>query len=154
MTNENMRREARYDVRMPVVVHRGRVVNCLETFDVSFKGLFVCTSDPPPLRSLVRLTVTLGERSFEVHAMAVHVVRAADGARPAGVGLQFWGLSGPDRAAWDDFVRGLMPARAPAPRAPGFPLTPMTPVTPMTPSGVRVVATPVTTPATPHLRRR
>src|SRR3954465_14067891 len=100
MSTENLRREARVDVRVPVVVFRGKKAVSLETSDVSFKGLFVRTTDPPPLRSLVRLKVALFHREFEAHAMAVHVV--SDGEAP-GVGLQFWGLSGPDRTAWDDF---------------------------------------------------
>ena len=101
MTTENLRREARVDVRVPVIVYRGKAPVSLETGDVSFKGLFVRTTDPPPLRSLVRLKVALFDREFEAHAMAVHVVPAAEAGEnhEAGVGLQFWGLSGPDRTA-------------------------------------------------------
>jgi hypothetical protein len=76
-----------------------------ETRDVSYRGLFLETQSPPALRSLVRLKVTLPSHTFECHAMAVHV---GEGADEQGVGLQFWGLSGPDRKAWDDFVRKLM----------------------------------------------
>jgi hypothetical protein len=144
-TNENLRREARVDVRVPVTVYRGKKPLELETSDVSFKGLFVCTNDPPPLRSLVKLRVALVGREFGAHAMAVHVVLPAppDGATPEGhrpgVGLQFWGLSGPDRTAWDDFVRGLVHARrGPVPRP-----TEAHPALsePSTPSGVRIVVT-------------
>lgn len=141
MTTENLRREARVDVRVPVMVYRGKKVVSLETSDVSFKGLFVRTSDPPALRSLVRLKVALFDREFEAHAMAVHVVNdPTDGEeRVPGVGLQFWGLSGPDRTAWDDFVRGLVQAR----RAAAKPKTDAHPALsePSTPSGVRIVAT-------------
>lgn|GEM_PF-1256264 len=145
-TNENLRREARVDVRVPVTVYRGKKPLELETSDVSFKGLFVCTNDPPPLRSLVKLRVALVGREFEAHAMAVHVVLPAhpDGvtaseAHQPGVGLQFWGLSGPDRTAWDDFVRGLVHAR----RGPVARPTDTHPALsePTTPSGVRIVVT-------------
>jgi hypothetical protein len=116
MTTENLRREARVDVCVPVVIYRGKNPVAVETSDVSFKGLFVRTNDPPPLRSLVRLKVALADREFEAHAMAVHVVTASAStdeadARVPGVGLQFWGLAGSDRTAWDDFVRGLVHAR-------------------------------------------
>jgi len=116
MSTENMRREARVDACVPVVLHRGRQASELVTSDVSFKGLFICTTSPPELRSLVRLTVSLGAHEFVAHAMAVHVVEPGDVAgRAAGVGLQFWGLSGKDRTAWDDFVQRLVQARrAPA----------------------------------------
>ena len=80
MSTENLRREARVDVRVPVVVYRGKSPVSLETSDVSFKGLFVRTTDPPPLRSLVRLKVALFDREFEAHAMAVHVVAGQRGA--------------------------------------------------------------------------
>jgi len=154
MSTENLRREARVDVCVPVVVYRGKNAVALETSDVSFKGLFVRTTDPPPLRSLVRLKVALGDREFEAHAMAVHVVSpssptdrandAADGEhREPGVGLQFWGLSGPNRTAWDDFVRGLVHARRAVAKKSSQETQSAHPALsePATPSGVRIVVT-------------
>ena len=152
MSTENLRREARVDVRVPVVVYRGKSPVALETSDVSFKGLFVRTTDPPALRSLVRLKVALFDREFEAHAMAVHVVpvepaangdRAESGPHEPGVGLQFWGLSGPDRTAWDDFVRGLVHARRAVAKKSSESAHPAL-SEPSTPSGVRIVVT------TPH----
>lgn len=106
----NLRRDARIDVRVPVVLIRGRATVEHQTLDVSFRGIFLECKDPPALRSLARLKVTIPSRTLEVHAMAVHVVPAADG-HPGGVGLQFWGLSGSDRQAWEDFVRALVTMR-------------------------------------------
>lgn len=149
MSTENLRREARVDVRVPVIVYRGRSPVALETRDVSFKGLFVRTTDPPPLRSLVRLKVALFDREFEAHAMAVHVVAAGGGRKEKGVegdhpepgvGLQFWGLSGPDRTAWDDFVRGLVHARRAVAKKSSESVHPAL-SEPATPSGVRIVVT-------------
>lgn len=144
MTTENLRREARVDVRVPVVVYRGKSPVALETSDVSFKGLFVRTTDPPPLRSLVRLKVALFDREFEAHAMAVHVVAVNeerdDGEHyEPGVGLQFWGLSGPDRTAWDDFVRGLVQQRRAAAKKSSESTTHPALSEPPTPSGVHIV---------------
>ena len=146
MTTENLRREARVDVRVPVVVYRGKSPVRLETSDVSFKGLFVRTTDPPALRSLVRLKVALFDREFEAHAMAVHVVAAIQDAASVehhepGVGLQFWGLSGPDRTAWDDFVRGLVHARRGVAKKSCESAHPAT-SEPATPSGVHIVVNP------------
>jgi hypothetical protein len=159
VTTENQRREARVDVRVPVVIFRGKSRVAVETSDVSFKGLFVCTSEPPSLRSLVRLQVALEARSFEAHAMVVHVIAAdpSDPARVPGVGLQFWGLSGLDRTAWDDFVSNLVHtrratakasataamAKIPTPRS----FEPHHPALsePATPSGVHIVVTPTRT---------
>ncbi|MDB5212098.1 MAG: hypothetical protein JWO86_25 [Myxococcaceae bacterium] len=147
MSTENLRREARVDVRVPVVVYRGKSLVALETSDVSFKGLFVRTTDPPALRSLVRLKVALFDREFEAHAMAVHVVapgHAADAGEhhEPGVGLQFWGLSGPDRTAWDDFVRGLVHARRGAAKKSASESAHPAMSEPSTPSGVRIVVKP------------
>lgn len=103
---ENMRRETRVDAKVPVVIHRGRTTVSVETSDISFRGLFVCTSTPPPLRSLVRLRISLPSHVFDAHAMVVHVVER--GEREAGIGMQFWGLAGPDRNAWDDYVRSVV----------------------------------------------
>jgi hypothetical protein len=141
-SSENLRREARVEVRVPVTVYRGKKPLDLETSDVSFKGLFVCTNEPPPLRSLVKLRVALVGREFEAHAMAVHVVLptgSSDEAHRPGVGLQFWGLSGQDRKAWDDFVRTLVHVR----RGPVPPPTDSHPALsePATPSGVHIVVT-------------
>jgi len=113
MVSENLRREARVDARIPVLVVRGRRTTALETSDVSFKGLFLRTDEPPPLRSLMRLRVALPLREIEAHAMVVHVSMsddAMDDERNVGVGVQFWGLAGPDRIAWDEFVRDLIQA--------------------------------------------
>jgi len=92
----------------------------LETSDVSFKGLFLRTDDPPPIRSLMRLRVALPEREIEAHAMAVHLSATNDdGEGPSGgVGVQFWGLAGPDRTAWDDFVRELIQRKRAAMKKP------------------------------------
>jgi len=147
MTTENLRREARVDVRVPVVVYRNKAPVSLETSDVSFKGLFVRTTDPPALRSLVKLRVALFDREFEAHAMAVHVVKAGDAAEGAearvpGVGLQFWGLAGPDRTAWDDFVRGLVQARRASAKSAAAAAAHPALSEPSTPSGVRIVVNP------------
>jgi hypothetical protein len=111
-TNQpNLRRDARVDAKVPVVLRRGggRVFD-LWTSDVSFRGLFLKTSELPPLRSLVQLKVVLPHHTFDTHAMCVHLV---DG---VGVGLQFWGLSGADRNAWDAFVRREIERRTPPKR--------------------------------------
>jgi hypothetical protein len=112
MTSENLRREVRIETRIPIIVVRGRRSIALETADVSYKGLFLCTDEPVSVRSLLRLKVSLPARDIEAHAMVVHVTPAAEGGpRGAGAGLQFWGLAGPDRIVWDEFVRERIQAR-------------------------------------------
>lgn len=143
MTTENLRREARVDVRVPVIVYRGKQPVALETSDVSFKGMFIRTTEPPALRALVRLKVALFDRELEAHAMAVHVIQPGQGAEAhdPGVGLQFWGLAGPNRTAWDDFVRGLVQTRRAAAKKAATGEHPAL-SEPSTPSGVHVVVAP------------
>lgn len=128
MKGENLRKDQRIAAQIAVVFKRGRSTWSQATSDVSFRGLFVVTTSPPPLRSLVQMRVTLPSHTFETHAMVVHVKASEDGGA-AGVGLQFWGFSGPDRLQWDAFVRRLLvekslekpPARTRIPSAQGLP---------------------------------
>ncbi|HVJ89048.1 MAG TPA: PilZ domain-containing protein [Labilithrix sp.] len=115
----DLRREARVDARIKVVLVRGKSRTSLETSDVSFKGLCFRTAEAPPLRSLLRLRVALPAREIEAHAMVVHISNPSeDDASPPAVGVQFWGLAGPDRTTWDAFVGELVQkARASAKRA-------------------------------------
>jgi hypothetical protein len=132
MTTENLRREARVEAKVVVEIQRKRSTTMVETADVSFKGLFVRTTDPLPLRSLVRLRIGLPSKTLEAHAMVVHVVEADE----AGAGLQFWGLSGHDRATWDEFVRGLVSAKRKLVKPPPADLEQPTP------TGVRITRPP------------
>lgn len=151
MTTENQRRDARIDACIPVAIIRGKTSLPHETFDVSFRGLFVKTLDPPALRALVRLRVTLPGRTIDAHAMAVHVVTDAIHHEP-GVGLQFWGLSGDDRRAWESFIHDLLAARRQAAKQAAVPSGTHPANTEMnTPSGIRTV---YATDASPLTRSR
>lgn len=146
MSTQNLRRDARMDVRVPVVLIRGKKQIALETSDVSFRGIFVVTTESSQVRALVRLRVELPDHRFEVHAMVVHVVNNVEAGRH-GVGLQFWGLSGHDRNAWESFIRDqINQRREAAKRAAAAPVSSRTPhpaaSEPMTPSGVRRVSEP------------
>lgn len=176
MMSENRRWEARVDAKIRVAVVRGRRTVPLETSDVSFKGCFLRTNEPPPVRSLLRLRVSLPQREIEAHAMAVHVsapkdssvddiapptsgvtdnAKDADAKERAGVGVQFWGLAGPDRVAWDDFVRelilleraeakrkALIASIPPPPPPPPPPPGQSTEIAALKPSGVRLASSP------------
>lgn len=82
--------------------HRAR----LQTADVSYRGLFLCTDTPPALRQLVRLEIQLSEReTLSLHAMAVHVVPPADPkGRPSGVGVQFYAVDRASASRWGRYI--------------------------------------------------
>jgi len=100
------RRDVRYRVQMPCVMLRGPKKNELTTEDVSFRGLFLRTDEPPALRQLVRVKLSLPPTNdeFTGYGMEVHVVPPG-GPRVAGVGVQFYGVSGAEKNRWDAFIK-------------------------------------------------
>jgi Tfp pilus assembly protein PilZ len=101
------RRDRRYRFELPVVLIRGGREVPLLTADVSFRGLFLRTDDPPPLRQLLQVRARLPPENDEirVHAMAVFVARPGTPGRAPGVGLQLYALGDGDRQRWERFVQ-------------------------------------------------
>jgi Tfp pilus assembly protein PilZ len=100
------RRDKRYRYQMPAILVRGTREVALLTGDVGYRGLFLRTDDPPPLRQLLQVKLKLppGNGELTVHAMAVFVVPAGEAGRAPGVGLQLYAVSGETRQQWDRFV--------------------------------------------------
>jgi Tfp pilus assembly protein PilZ len=100
------RRDKRYRYQMPAVLVRGTREATLLTGDVGYRGLFLRTNDPPPLRQLLQVKLKLPptEDGLTVHAMAVFVVPAGTAGRAPGVGLQLYAVNGEARQQWDRFV--------------------------------------------------
>lgn len=104
------RRDVRYKVQIPAVLIRGKSVLRYRTEDVSFRGVFLRTDDPPSLRQLVQIRLTLPPDNAEVafHGMAVHVVRPEEAkGRCPGVGIQFYAADGAERVRWETFIRAV-----------------------------------------------
>ena len=101
------RREERYPVRFPVTLKTGSRSVTLYSSDVSFRGLFVCTDDPPVLRQLISIEAVLppDDSPFRSHGMSVFVLRPGqDSNRLPGVGVQFYAQSESERRKWERFV--------------------------------------------------
>jgi Tfp pilus assembly protein PilZ len=118
------RRDKRYRYQMPAVLLRGTREAALLTGDVGYRGLFLRTDDPPPLRQLLQVKLKLppGNGELTVHAMAVFVVPAGTAGRAPGVGLQLYAVTGEARQQWDRFVHWV------AKNHPGSLETPVKPV--------------------------
>ena len=91
-------------------MHRGPKKFALHTADVSYRGLYVCTDSPPQLRQLVKVELALppGGDSFVGHGMAVYVLEPGTEAakiRTPGCGIQFYGVTGSEKAQWDAFIQ-------------------------------------------------
>jgi hypothetical protein len=108
------RRDRRYTANITVALTRGQEVTRLMTDDVSFRGAFLRTDAPAPMRQLVRVAFTLPDHQVVAgHAMVVHVVPPSavktGGARVPGMGVQFWGdVKGADH--WARFIQKLKAA--------------------------------------------
>jgi Tfp pilus assembly protein PilZ len=79
------------------------------TLNVSMRGAFIVTDDPPALRQLFRVRFMLppNDQPVVLHCMAAHVVPPATNNRTAGVGIQFYGVGGVDGTRWQQFVRWI-----------------------------------------------
>jgi uncharacterized protein (TIGR02266 family) len=111
VTGRNQRRDRRFDVQLSLTLRQGNKSQALLTENVSYRGLFVRTDTPPPLRQLVKLEAVLppdGVR-FVTHGMSVFVIPPDDpGGRAPGAGIQFYGM-GDERRAWEAFVNQIKP---------------------------------------------
>lgn len=102
------RRDARYQARFPAQLTFGKRRLSLRTEDISFRGVFLRSDTPPPLRQLVkvRLVVPFAGIALEMHGMTVHVVEYdnAEGRCP-GIGVSFYGMDRDTREGWEATVR-------------------------------------------------
>src|SRR5437879_9263497 len=105
-----MRREPRYKVHIYCTLVRGKEESRLITEDVSTRGLFLRTTNPPKLRQLVKIVLQLPQQREEVtfHGMATHVepAESANGKVP-GVGIQLYVADERQRSRWERFVRDV-----------------------------------------------
>jgi Tfp pilus assembly protein PilZ len=102
------RRDTRFEIRFPTQVRQGHRTDSFFTEDVSFRGVFLRTDTPPPLRRLVDLRLVLppGDAALLAHGMVVHVVPHGNTfERVPGFGVQFYALDKVTREIWETFVR-------------------------------------------------
>jgi Tfp pilus assembly protein PilZ len=112
-----MRRDERFLLALPVALVRGKRREPLFTEDVSFRGLFLQINRPPAVHQLVQLEVELSPSSKVVplHARVVRA-RPSEGQPPssAGVGVELHALAGEAKSLWEEFVRSVMPKGRPS----------------------------------------
>ena len=105
--NPQRRRDKRYLVELPISVKSGTTTRKLLTHNVSFRGLFVRTDDPPVPRTLLRLDAELppNDERFRSHGMAVWIVTPEEATeeQPPGIGVQFYAM-GAERIKWEAFI--------------------------------------------------
>lgn len=105
------RKEQRLGADLPVQIKAGKKTISGTVHDASMHGLFVACDEPPGMRQLVQIEVSLPSGSkLTAHTMVVH-----HGGATKGAGLEFFGKG--DRPEWDEFIRQLArnPMQRPAP---------------------------------------
>ncbi len=130
MKPSDKRLDERFVARMRVEVRWGREVRVLHTEDISARGLFLCASEAPPKRHLVRLAIGLKHGDDEVllvHGLVAHIVMPEPGSwRTPGFGVQFYAVDGDAQRVWAAHVaqvaslvvRASRSSTAPRSRAP------------------------------------
>jgi Tfp pilus assembly protein PilZ len=103
------RRDARFPAQLPVVLQAGKATQKVVTWEVSYRGMFLVTDKPPGERMLVKVDIELPDGLRLVAPAMVVWARPKDesNARPAGVGLQFYGIGRDESAIWQRFVNEL-----------------------------------------------
>lgn len=123
----NRRQDPRFPVELPVTILNSRPYVTLYTTDVSFRGMFVRTTEPLSVRQLVRFSTILPDtqRVVVLHGMVVNVVEPDNPEGLAeGMGIELYAIDAATREAWWDMVRFIRDGRrvarsASRPRRPG-----------------------------------
>lgn len=110
------RRDKRFLVSIPMLLHVGRALEEAVTVDVGHGGVFLSTAAEVPLQQLVRVELLLPPEGvlFTATGKPVHRVDEGSRDRTPGVGIQFYGLGREARATWDAFIAHV---RASSPEA-------------------------------------
>ena len=102
--SQSERREARYPFRLKVTLRSGAETFQLDTSDVSYRGIFLCTESPPNLRELIAITATLPPDNTPFHSHGMCVFSLTENTDNSGTGIQFYAQSENDRGAWERFI--------------------------------------------------
>lgn len=101
------RRDKRFPARLAIRTRVAGRLKDLFTADVSFRGLFVSTHEPAPIRQLIRIECMLPPEGapFATHGMVVRVVTPGEESEHGpGFGVQFYGM-GDERRSWEKYVQ-------------------------------------------------
>lgn len=103
-----LRREPRVRTTFDVEVEtEGRILHYV-TRNASFRGLFLVTEQPLPLRRLVRVRCEVAGSALELIGLVTHTVNLTDAAelnKQPGMGVNLFSLGPTQRELWEDFVR-------------------------------------------------
>lgn len=107
MGREN-RRDPRVNVQLEVYLQTARGEDPYVTKDIAYRGIFVVTPNPFPLRKLVRFRADLDGENVQMMGLVAHRVNSMDaeerGTQP-GMGVSLFSVGHSSRERWRSFVR-------------------------------------------------
>jgi Tfp pilus assembly protein PilZ len=101
------RREPRYPYRLPITLKFAGAAQETISEDVSYRGMFAITDEPPTQRSLISVSARLPDsgKTINTHAMSVFALERGNRlGRTPGAGLQFYAMAGEVKTAWEAFI--------------------------------------------------
>jgi len=110
MTSENARREPRIDLDLDVTLKLPEGDAQYAVGDASFRGVFLRTADPLPLRKLVRFRTTLpgDDEPLQMMGLVAHHISPAEAEeldRDPGMGIHLFSVGEQTHRRWRRFVR-------------------------------------------------
>ena len=122
MASAKDRRAPRVHVALDVFLQTVDGDVSFKTSDASYEGVFLLSSNPLPLRKLIRFRTRLPESGEELQMLGLiaHTVNATDAAETgttAGMGIQLFSLGRETRERWRDYVDELYESNPEARRA-------------------------------------
>lgn len=106
MSRQN-RRDPRVEIALDVFIQDAAGEVKYMTKDISYRGVFIVTRDPFPLRKLVRFRMTSDDGDYQMMGLVAHRVNdfdAAESGRDAGMGIQLYSVGKVTKERWRDFV--------------------------------------------------
>ena len=106
MSREN-RRDPRVEVTLPVFIQDAAGEKHFNTKDISYRGIFIMTREPFPLRKLVRFRMEAPDGDYQMMGLVAHRMNELDAAefgRDPGMGIQLYSVGKLTRERWRDFV--------------------------------------------------
>jgi hypothetical protein len=99
--------QGRHPLDVPVRLLRGKRESTASLRDVNSRGLLVTTGEPPPLRQLVKIELSMPTDGsiFASHATVVRVAKEEGGSGENLVGLELFGQDRRGLDAWEALVR-------------------------------------------------
>ena len=111
MSHKSNRRDPRVNIALSVKLLTTRGMETHETKNISYRGIFIITDQPLPLRRVTRLEMEVGGKLVTMLGMVAHRINVADATErriAPGMGIQIFSVGSAAKDAWQDYVTQLV----------------------------------------------